>query len=200
MSKSWGTLRAELRLLEHETETLLTSDAPTRAQVDAQFTQRRGVLQQLTACLEQQSKPGNKAMHLERHAEILQEHEVEARRVLQQKQEAADRRNLLGNVNEDIRKFKGNAAGEEGAMLQERDRIEHSHSMADSVLAQAFATRDEFNMQRVSLQNIGQRIQASSQKIPGMNVLLNKINTRQKRNAVILAAVMSVCMLVVFFA
>jgi Golgi SNAP receptor complex protein 1 len=135
MSKSWGTLRAELRLLEHETETLFTSDAPTRAHVDAQLSQRRSVLDQLAACLEQQTKPGNKAMHLDRHREILAEHEVEARRVLQLKQEAADRRNLLGNVNEDIRKFKGNAAGEEGAMLQERDRIESSHTMADSVLA-----------------------------------------------------------------
>jgi hypothetical protein len=41
-------------------------------------------------------------------------------------------------------------------------------------------------MQQLSLQNIGVRIQNSAQKIPGMNVLLNKINTRQKRNALIL--------------
>lgn len=186
MAKTWGTLRAEQRLLEHQTETLLSSADPAREELDSILAQRRAVLDDLARVLEEQVSPGNKLQHLERHREIQQEHEEAAARVLQKTKEQKDRDNLLGDVNEDIKKWKGNAAGEEAYMLDERARIESSHTMADSVLAQAYATRDEFNLQKLSLQNIGQRISASSQKIPGMNTLLNKINTRQKRNSVIL--------------
>ncbi|CCG82676.1 Vesicle transport v-SNARE protein superfamily [Taphrina deformans PYCC 5710] len=186
MAKTWGTLRAEQRLLEHQTETLLSSASPAREELDSILAQRRTVLEDLARVLEEQVSPGNKLQHLNRHREIQQEHEEAASRVLQKSKEQKDRENLLGDVNEDIKKWKGNAAGEEAYMLDERARIESSHTMADSVLAQAYATRDEFNLQKLSLQNIGQRISASSQKIPGMNTLLNKINTRQKRNSVIL--------------
>lgn len=185
-SKTWATLRAEQRLLEHETDTLLSTSNPSQEALDSLLSQRRDGLQQLRAVLEEQESPGNKAQHLERHREIQEEHEDAARRLLQRYKDQQARDNLLGDVNEDIKKWKGNAAGEEAYMLDERARIESSHTMADSVLAQAYATRDEFNLQRLSLQNIGQRITASSQKIPGMNTLLNKINTRQKRNSVIL--------------
>lgn len=184
--KSWATLRAEQRLLEHETETLLSSETPSKEELDSLLAQRRDVLENLARALEEQQSPGNKAQHLARHREILQEHEAASKRVIQKSKEQRDRDNLLGDVNKDIMKWKGNAAGEEAYMLDERARIESSHTMADSVLAQAYATRDEFNLQRLSLQNIGQRISASSQKIPGMNTLLNKINTRQKRNSVII--------------
>lgn len=185
-SKSWASLRAEQRVLEHETDTLLASTSPSQEALDTLLSQRRDGLEKLRRLLEDQDSPGNKAQHLERHREIQEEHEDAVRRILQRVKEQQDRDNLLGNVNEDIKKWKGNAAGEEAYMLDERARIESSHTMADSVLASAYATRDEFNLQRVNLQNIGQRITASSQKIPGMNTLLNKINTRQKRNSFIL--------------
>lgn len=191
ITKTWGSLRAELRLLEHETETLLSTNSPSRNELETLLEQRRGCLTQLTRVLNEQESPGNKGQHLERHREVQQEHEEAARRVLQRSKEQQDRDNLLGDVNEDIKKWKGNAAGEEAYMLDERARIESSHTMADSVLAQAYATRDEFNLQKLSLQNIGQRITASSQKIPGMNTLLNKINTRQKRNSVIIGILFS---------
>lgn len=186
MAKSWAALRAEQRLLEHETETLLAASHPDKAELDQVLEQRREVLVKLARALEDEVKPGNKPQHLERHREVQAEHETAAKKILQKNKEQQDRDNLLGSVNEDIKKWKGNAAGEEAYMLDERARIESSHNMADSVLAQAYATRDEFNLQRLSLQNVGQRIVASSQKIPGMNTLLSKINTRQKRNSVIL--------------
>lgn len=186
MAKTWGTLRAEQRLLEHETETLMSAPSPAREELEALLAQRREVLEKLARSLEEQTTPGNKAQHLERHREIQAEHEAAVKKLLQRTKEQQDRDNLLGDVNEDIKKWKGNAAGEEAYMLDERARIESSHNMTDSVLAQAYATRDEFNLQRLSLQNIGQRITASSQKIPGMNTLLNKINTRQKRNSLII--------------
>ncbi|BFZ56695.1 protein transport protein gos1 [Savitreella phatthalungensis] len=203
MSKSWGTLRAEMRLLEHETETLL-SKKPSEADLDSLLSQRRDVLEQLAKALDQQNVKGNKAQHLERHREVLAEHEASARGVIQRLREQSDRENLLGNVDADIRRHKaslatGSAGGEEAYMLNERDRIESSHSMTDAVLAQAYATRDEFNLQRLSLQNIGQRLSASADRIPGMNSLLSKINTRQKRNSVILAVVIAFCILILFF-
>lgn len=200
MAKSWGTLRAELRLLEHETETLL-SKSPDKTDLESLLSQRQDVLDQLARALDEQSVKGNKPQHLERHREVLGEHAAQARNVLQRLKEQQDRDNLLGNVDADIRRHRANVAadGEDAYMLAERDRIESSHGMADAVLAQAYATRDEFNLQRLSLQRIQTRIVASAEKIPGMNAILKKINTRQKRNAVILAVVIAVCVLILFF-
>lgn len=185
-SKTWAALRAEQRLLEHETDTLLSTTNPSEEALETLLAQSRSGLEKLRRVLEEQELPGNKAQHWERHREIQQEHEDATRRILQRSKEQQERDNLLGHVDEDIKKWKGNAAGEEAYMLDERARIESSHTMADSVLASAYATRDEFNLQRLSLQSIGQRITASSQKIPGMNTLLSKINSRQKRNSLIL--------------
>ena len=203
MSKSWGTLRAELRLLEHETETLV-SKSPDKQDLESLLSQRQDVLDQLARSLDEQAVKGNKPQHLERHREVLGEHSAQARNVLQRLKEQQDRDNLLGNVDADIRRHRATLAsagpgGEEAYMLNERDRIESSHNMADAVLAQAYATRDEFNLQRLSLQRIQTRIVASAEKIPGMNALLKKINTRQKRNALILAVVIAVCVLILFF-
>ncbi len=196
---SWQSLRAQTRLLEHQTEQAITQATPSKQQIQDLLSQRQTILDALADLLQSDPSPGSRPLHLERHREVLAEHSKESTRILDRKKEAEDRENLLGTVSEDIRKFKGNAADEQGYMLAERDRIENSHGIADSVLAQAYATRDDFRVQSVNLQNIGQRIAASSRKVPGMSQLLGKINTRQKRNSLILAIVISLGVLFLLF-
>ena len=71
--------------------------------------------------------------------------------------------------------------------------------MADSVLAQAYATNEEFASQRAALASINRRIKMSAAQIPGLNTLISKINTRKKRDSIIMAGLVSFCVLVLFF-
>jgi golgi SNAP receptor complex member 1 len=43
-------------------------------------------------------------------------------------------------------------------LITERDRIDHSHSITDSVLQTAYATRTEFGRQRQALSRINERL------------------------------------------
>lgn len=47
-------------------------------------------------------------------------------------------------------------------LITERDRIDHSHSIADSVLETAYATRNEFGRQRQTLTRLNQRLMQSA--------------------------------------
>lgn len=47
-------------------------------------------------------------------------------------------------------------------LITERDRIDHSHGIADATLEQAYATRSEFSRQRATLTSINQRLMHSA--------------------------------------
>ena len=90
-------------------------------------------------------------------------------------------------------------------LITERDRIDHSHSIADSVLETAYATRNEFGRQRQTLTRLNQRLMQSAStsqllnkalmegQLPGINTIIGKINTRKKRDSVIIAGLISMC-------
>ena len=54
------------------------------------------------------------------------------------------------------------------------------NSIADRLLQGAFATRDELLNQRQYLNNAQLQVLSTMQNIPGLNVLISKINTRRK--------------------
>ena len=47
-------------------------------------------------------------------------------------------------------------------LITERERIDHSHGIADATLEQAYATRSEFGRQRTILTSINQRLMHSA--------------------------------------
>lgn len=80
-------------------------------------------------------------------------------------------------------------------MLNERSRIDNSNNMADSILAQAYETRDEFVRQRASLAGIQRRMMNTLSHVPGINTIIAKVNTRKKRDSLILASLITACVL-----
>jgi len=84
-------------------------------------------------------------------------------------------------------------------MLDERDRLDRSHNVADSVLSQAYAIQTDFSSQRQLLGNINRRIMHSASQIPGINTIISKINTRKKRDSVILASLIAMCFLLLLW-
>lgn len=85
-------------------------------------------------------------------------------------------------------------------MLGERNRIENSHNMADSVLSQAYAVNEQFGLQRETLAGIQRRIQGAAAQVPGLNSLINRISAKKRRDALILGSFIGlVCLLFLYF-
>lgn len=80
-------------------------------------------------------------------------------------------------------------------MLEERGRIDQSHTMMDGVLSQAYAINESFGLQRETLASINRRIVGAASKVPGVNHLIGKIGTKRRRDAIILGAFIGFCFL-----
>lgn len=222
---SWAQLRASIRASEQQTEVAFRSystfaqDAvaaasDTERKLEAEIADllegRQGNIDGLQRVLDGDSIAGGpgsgsgaKLHHLQRHKEVLREHQTEFSRIRSNIQHSRNQANLLTSIKEDVNQYRtGSRQGqrsEEDYMLQERNRLDHSHHMADSVLAQAYATRDEFGQQRQLLSNVNRRIMNTASKIPGLNIVIAKINTRKKRDSVIMASLISTCIILVFY-
>lgn len=84
-------------------------------------------------------------------------------------------------------------------MLDERRRIDNSHSMADGVLSQAYAINESFGAQRETLASINRRIVGAASQVPGINGLMNRIGAKKRRDGIILGSFIAFCCLVLFF-
>lgn len=84
-------------------------------------------------------------------------------------------------------------------ILDESVRADNANSFAERLLQQAYNTRDELYSQRAHLSNAQLRMMGAVLLIPGINVLISRINTRRKRDTLILATVIAICILVLFF-
>lgn len=84
-------------------------------------------------------------------------------------------------------------------MLDERQRIENSHSVVDSVLSQAYAVNEGFGQQRETLANINRRIVGVASQVPGINGLIGRIGTKKRRDGIILGSFIALCFLTLLY-
>lgn len=90
-------------------------------------------------------------------------------------------------------------AAEAEYMLDERQRIERSHNIADSVLSQAYAVNDNFRVQRETLANINRRIVGVASQVPGINGLIGRIGAKKRRDGIILGSFIAFCFLMLLW-
>lgn len=84
-------------------------------------------------------------------------------------------------------------------MLDERQRIDNSHSAVDSVLTQAYAVNEGFGQQRETLANINRRIVGVASQVPGINGLIGRIGTKKRRDGIILGSFIAFCFLTLLY-
>ena len=115
--------------------------------------------------------------------------------------EARDRQHLLSNVRNDIDAYRSsNPAEEENEyMLQERGRLDQSHSVIDGVLNQAYAINEQFGVQRETFASINRRIVGAASQVPGINGLIQKIGTKKRRDGIILGLFISFCVFMLWY-
>ncbi|KAJ3414281.1 Golgi SNAP receptor complex member 1, partial [Chytridiales sp. JEL 0842] len=133
--------------------------------------------------------PSNPSMMhvLQRHRDVLFDYSKEFKRTKANIQSAREHSELLSSVREDINSYKH--SNMQDYMLQERGKIDNSHSMADMVLEQAYETRENLDSQRKQLFGARTRLGSTLQRFPLVNNLISKINTKKKKDALVLAGV-----------
>jgi golgi SNAP receptor complex member 1 len=142
-----------------------------------------------------------KQNNLSRHREVLSDHRRELARLKSSITEARNRANLLSNVRSDIDAYRSAnpAAAEADYMLDERRRIDNSHTVADGVLSQAYAVNESFGFQRESLVSINRRITGAASQIPGINTLMGRIGAKRRRDGIILGSFIAFCFLTLLY-
>ncbi|EER31334.1 hypothetical protein CTRG_05064 [Candida tropicalis MYA-3404] len=144
----------------------------------------------------------SKLQQFTRHQEKLNDDKISFNNITNRIIEERNKNNLLFNVQNDINVHKQrentNINGND-YILEESERINNVGNIADRLLQGAFNTRDELLNQRQYLNNAQSQILSSLQNIPGLNVLISKINSRRKRDTLILAFVIAICILILFF-
>lgn len=145
-----------------------------------------------------------KLQQLQRHKEVLAEHRNSFVKIQLRISDDRNRNNLLFSVRLDIsahkqRNVSSTAESDNDYILDERRRVDSANTFAERLLQQAYETRDELLGQRAYLQNAQSRVQSTLQTIPGINVLILRINTRRKRDTLIMATVVSLCIIGLFF-
>lgn len=146
----------------------------------------------------------SKLQQLQRHKEVLAEHRGSFVKIQTRIADERNRNNLLFLVRLDISAHKQRnvlsaAENENDYILDERRRVDGANSFAERLLQQAYETRDELFSQRAYLHNAQTRVQSTLQTIPGINVLLSRINTRRKRDTLIMGSVIALCIIGLFF-
>jgi len=218
MTTGWAQLRQQARSLETQTENLFhsysslvsssvsikPSDSEIRLEQQIQdvLRKRDTAITSLSRTLESESAVSSSAAKLQnlvRHKEVLTEHSKEFQRLKNNLHSARERASLLSNVRNDIDQFHSAAREDAEYLLNERNRLDNSHNMADNVLSQAYAINQSFADQRAMLGNINRRVVHAASQIPGINTIISKINTRKKRDSIVLAVLISFCLLMFIY-
>ncbi|EPS40727.1 hypothetical protein H072_5407 [Dactylellina haptotyla CBS 200.50] len=217
----WAQLRQQARSLETQTDNLFQSyssftsnpskkpsddEIRIESQLQDLLERRESTVASLHRTLDSDSSASSSATKLQnvlRHKEILSDHRKEYQRLKTAINQARNHSNLLSSVREDINQYRTSTnvdpTREADYRLEERDAIDRSHGMADRVLATAYAVNQEFGEQHLQLASINRRIKGAAMQIPGINTLIGKINTRKKRDSIIIAVLISFCFLMLLW-
>ncbi|POW01255.1 hypothetical protein PSHT_12632 [Puccinia striiformis] len=205
---SWETLRRQIRSLEHTLESEITMYAKLCTSVSTAYSsngklsertisESREVeeriednlkqlslqVDQIYRLLQTSSVPptGSMTHACNRHKEVLQEYEGDFKRTRTSLRECEQRASLLSSVRSEISSFKSSQmASEEDRHLNDRSSINSSHRLADDVLGQAYETSNS-------------RMGSVMATVPGVNSLISMINSRRRRDTLILASVAGGC-------
>lgn len=212
---SFNNLRTQVVALENKTESLLgqyskleatpepsEAENELRHQIENSLSTTEQALSKLNSILEIDiSLPSSKLSQLSRLQDNYNSHTHAFKRITAQIEADRNRHNLLYNLQLDLTAHKNRSQqiDTQDYTLDELIRADNANSLADRLLQLAYATRDELFHQRQVLAGTQSSMLNALQHVPGINVLISRINTRRKRDTVVLATVISVCIILLLF-
>lgn len=138
------------------------------------------------------TQPSAAQMHtLQRHRDILKDYSQEFTKTKANIEAYIEREELLGG---DYKSSNG-MHRKTDLYLKENEHIRNSDRLTDEAIGIAMATKENMSRQRGALYQITNRMGGITSRFPALNNLMQKINLRKRRDAIILSVVIAVCII-----
>merc|ERR1711894_16774 len=121
---------------------------------------------------------------LQRHRDILQDYSHEFQKTKSNIIAHREREDLMGSVRRDINSFKNSSRSD--LFLKENEHLRNSDRLVDEQISIAMATKENLRGQRGILQGVTQKMNALANNFPMINSLIQRVNLRKRRDAIIL--------------
>jgi Golgi SNAP receptor complex protein 1 len=142
-------------------------------------------------------EPNPAQLHtMQRHRDILQDYSHEFVKTKANIKATKDREELLGSVQRDISDYKSGLSRRTDLYLKENEHLRSSERLADETIEIAMNTKENLSSQRKMFTNLSGRVINVANMFPSINSLVQKINIRKRRDALILGFVISVCLII----
>ncbi|KAL6727526.1 hypothetical protein Aduo_009396 [Ancylostoma duodenale] len=139
---------------------------------------------------------------LRRHREILRDYGTEFRRAKDNVQQQLQREFLLaGGMSSSSQEGSclNNRVKGSDLYLKENEHINSCDRLLDEQMSIAMATKENLQRQSMSLRGIGKKMDTLARKYPMINNVMQKIQYKKRKDAIILASVITCCLIFVFF-
>lgn len=142
-------------------------------------------------------EPNPAQLHtMQRHRDILQDYSHEFVKTKANIKATKDREELLGSVQRDISDYKSGLSRRTDLYLKENEHLRNSDRLADETIEIAMNTKENLTSQRRMFMNMTSRVINVSKMFPSINSLVQKINVRKRRDALIIGGVISGCLII----
>lgn len=151
----------------------------------------------ISYCQTQTIPSATVAHTLQRHRDILQDYSHEFQKTKSNIQARKEREELLFSVRKDIDAYK-NSTGlnrRTELYLKEHEHLRSSERLVDDQISIAMKTKDELINQRIAMKAIQTKMTTLVNRFPVINSIIQRINLRKRRDSIVIAVVISVCLI-----
>ncbi|CCW61188.1 unnamed protein product [Phytomonas sp. EM1] len=185
------------------TTNTVTDTRPTLAKLQQRFDEAscevESGLRNLERILVSMERASSRNLHFSKHTERFQSILLEKRRLLQHIvndfRRRKERLELLSGVAERPDRYEEESGVQ--LLIKEQNAIRHTAAHVDEIVAQTAATQIRLRAQRETFANVGGKLLQIAERVPMIKNLLSRINTRRRREAVVLGSFISICLFVI---
>ena len=187
--------------LDRDTAPLLTGDNifdAMSAEIEELLLKLTVVNDNMSEYVSNGSTSGSMRHVCQRHREILQDYTQDYCKTKSNIQAFKDREELMGSVSK-VNSYKSGLSNRKSDyFVKENEQILGADGMTSDAISIAMATKENLYNQRSSLGGITNRMNIISAKFPMIGSLINKINIRSRRDSIIIGAVITGCLILMF--
>jgi Golgi SNAP receptor complex protein 1 len=134
-----------------------------------------------------------------RYHDVLKDYMHEFHRVREVVEKQMDREDLLGgSTSQDGDTFLNNRNRSSELLLQEHEHITNTERMLDDQINLALGVKENLNHQQRRVGGAMQQLQKTMKKYPAINNLMQKIRMKKRKDTIVLAAVITICLILLF--
>jgi Golgi SNAP receptor complex protein 1 len=135
-----------------------------------------------------------------RYHDVLKDYMHEFHRVREVVEKQMDREDLLGGStsSQDGDTFLNNRNRSSELLLQEHEHIGNSDRLLDDQINLALGVKENLNHQQRRVGGVMQQLQKTMKKYPAINNVLQKIRMKKRKDTIVLAGVITICLILLF--